>query len=87
LRALRTVGPPSSLYEDIERTLVRYHVRRKSTEIFANWKEELSEIRCLHEAQEVLNELRGFPEDKTDTEKSGHGSMTFHLLMEQGFER
>ena len=36
-----------------------YNIRWKATEIFANWREELPEMRYLHEAEDVFEKARG----------------------------
>jgi nucleotide-binding universal stress UspA family protein len=36
-----------------------YNIRRKATEIFADWKEELPEMKYLHEAEDAFKEARG----------------------------
>lgn len=36
-----------------------YNIRRKATEVFADWGEELPEIKYLHEAENTFKETRG----------------------------
>ncbi len=43
-----------------------YNIRRKATEIFANWREELPEMRFLHEAENVFKTARGWQENDKD---------------------
>ena len=43
-----------------------YNIRSKATEIFANWREELPEMRYLHEAEDVFKKARGYRENKTE---------------------
>ena len=46
-----------------------YNIRGKATEIFANWREELPEMRCLHEAEKVFEKARGCRENETEIGK------------------
>ena len=46
-----------------------YNIRRKATEIFTNWTEDLPEMRYLHEAEEVFKKARGCQEDERETEE------------------
>jgi nucleotide-binding universal stress UspA family protein len=46
-----------------------YNIRRKATEVFANWREELPEMRYLHEAEEVFTKARGCQENEAELEE------------------
>ncbi|HID30335.1 MAG TPA: universal stress protein [Desulfobacterales bacterium] len=46
-----------------------YNIRRKTTEIFTNWTEELPEMAYLHEAEEVFKKARGSQEDEMEREE------------------
>lgn len=46
-----------------------YNIRRKATEVFANWREELPEMRHLHEAEDVFKKARGREENDTGIEE------------------
>jgi len=46
-----------------------YNIRGKATEVFANWREELPEMRYLHEAEDVFRKARGCHEDNTAMEE------------------
>jgi len=47
-----------------------YNIRRKATEVFANWTEELPEMRYLHEAEEVFKKARGYRENEEEIGES-----------------
>ena len=46
-----------------------YNIQRKTLEVFANWKEELPEIKYLHEAESVFKKNRGCRENETELEE------------------
>jgi nucleotide-binding universal stress UspA family protein len=46
-----------------------YDIRRKATEVFANWREELPEMKHLHEAEDVFKRTRGCRGKETQTEE------------------
>jgi nucleotide-binding universal stress UspA family protein len=46
-----------------------YNIRRKATEVFADWGEKLPEMRCLHEAEEVFKQTRGDTEREVQMEE------------------
>lgn len=46
-----------------------YNIPRKTTEVFANWKEELPEMKYLHEAESVFKKNRGCRENETELEE------------------
>ena len=47
-----------------------YNIRRKATEVFANWTEELPEMRYLHEAEDVFKKARGYQENEKEIGES-----------------
>ncbi len=46
-----------------------YNIRRKATEVFADWREELPEMKYLHEADDVFKQTRGGREEGTQIEE------------------
>ena len=46
-----------------------YNIRRKTTEIFANWREQLPEMRYLHEAEDAFQKAGGRQGDDGETEE------------------
>jgi nucleotide-binding universal stress UspA family protein len=50
-----------------------YNIRWKATEIFANWREELPEMRYLHEAEDVFEKARGCRKDVTEVDEPRRG--------------
>jgi len=47
-----------------------YNIRRKATEVFADWREELPEMKYLHEAEDVFKQARGDREEETQVQES-----------------
>lgn len=48
-----------------------YNIRRKAQEVFADWREELPEMKYLHQAEDVFKQARGGREKKIQTEEAG----------------
>jgi nucleotide-binding universal stress UspA family protein len=45
-----------------------YNIRRKTTEVFADWTEELPEMKYLHEAEDVFKQARGDRQEEIQVE-------------------